>query len=258
VVALYCLLAAFELSPLSGRAAGMTAGTAVADWQNALTLNPASAGVAARLVGAAHYEQPFGLEGLRSVGAGLGASLSHLAVIAGLRDVGLSGYDELDAAAAVALKAGAFGCFGLGAHALATTDGAGTLHVAPAFDAGGCWNVGPVRLAVAGMRLNGPTLGTAGSVPMLLVLGAAWRPVPDLLLAADIAREGGDEEVRAGAEFDIIPALGLRAGVGTAPLRLSAGLGASVGPLGLDYTFRFVPTLGTSHQVGIRAFLPGK
>jgi hypothetical protein len=63
--------------------------------------------------------------------------------------------------------------------------------------------------------------------------------------------------VRVGAEFNIIPALGLRAGVGTSPLRLSAGLGASVGPMGLDYAFRFVPSLGTSHQFGVRAVVLG-
>jgi hypothetical protein len=235
----------------------MTAASAVADWQGALVANPAAATAAGHLSGAASCEQPFALEGLRSVGAGLSGSVGRMAVTLGLRDVGLDRYDELDGGVVLALRAGAAGSFGLGGHLLATTDGTGNAHVAPAFDAGGCWAVGQVRVAAAGLRLNRPTLGSAGNVPMLLVLGAAWRPVPDLLLACDLCREAENEEVRVGAEFNIIPALGLRAGVGTSPLRLSAGLGASVGPMGLDYAFRFVPSLGTSHQFGVRAVVLG-
>lgn len=246
------LLAAFELNNHAGRAGGMVAGLAVEDWQHCSGLNPAAVGSIRRLAAALLYEQPYGLPGLRSIGIRAGASFGRVAAGVGMSDVGLAGYSELDGAAVVAFRPTSAGFVGAAAHLLTTTDGTGIRHAAPAFDLGGCWAVGNVRLAAAGSNLNGPTLGPS-NLPLFLGLGAVWQPVSELLLALDLVRTGSDEEARVGIEFRLIPALGLRAGLGTTPLRAAAGLGADIGLLGMDYAARFVPALGFSHQLGIRA-----
>ena len=85
------------------------------------------------------------------------------------------------------------------------------------------------------------------------MLAGSWRPIDDLLLALDLGREGDDEDAAFGAEFRLVPQLGLRLGVGVAPLRYAAGLGAAVGPLGFDYAYQFHPTLKETHVLGLRA-----
>jgi hypothetical protein len=85
------------------------------------------------------------------------------------------------------------------------------------------------------------------------LLAGSWRPVDDLLLALDLSRERSDEDAAFGAEFRLVPQLGLRIGVGVAPLRYAAGLGAEVGPLGFEYAYQFHPKLKETHVLGLRA-----
>lgn len=252
---LLCLLTAFEFSAVAGPAAAMVAGGAIADWRGASVANPALAAASGRFNAAMSYEQPYALAGLKYVGAQAGASFGRVALVAVGSDLGLESYHEYDLGLALATGVLHSGTFGVGVHALVVRR-TGDVEFAPALDAGGCWDFGRVRVAVSGTRLNGPRLGGAGDLASIIMLSAAWRPVDELLLAGDLVREGSDEELRLGGEFRIIPALGLRAGIGTAPLRYAAGVAATAGPLTLDYAFHLHPALGSSHQFGLLLSAP--
>ena len=249
------LLAAFEFSAAAGPAAAMVAGGAIADWRGAASANPALAAACGRFNAAMSYEQPYALAGLKHAGAQAGASFGRIAIVAAGSDLGLESYHEYDLGLALATSVLQSGTFGVGAHALAIRSG-GDVEFAPAFDAGGCWDFGRVRVAVSGTRLNGPRLGGAGDLASTIMLSAAWRPVDELLLAGDLVRDGSNDEVRLGGEFRIIPALGLRAGLGTAPLRYAAGVAATAGPVVLDYAFHLHPVLGGSHHLGLQLSVP--
>jgi hypothetical protein len=103
------------------------------------------------------------------------------------------------------------------------------------------------------LRLNSPRWHDGTELPPRVVLAGSWQPVDELLLALDLGRERGDEDAAFGAEFRLIPQLGLRLGVAVAPLRFGAGLGAEVGPVGFEYAYQFHPVLKESHVFGLRA-----
>ena len=252
---LLSLLAAFEFSAASGPAAAMVAGGAIADWRGASGANPALATASGRFGAAMSYEQPYALAGLEHTGVQAGASFGRTAIVAAGGDLGLEGYHEYDLGFALATGVLRSGTFGVGVHALVIRS-SGDVEFAPALDAGGCWDFGRVRVAVSGTRLNGPRLGGAGDLASTVMLSAVWRPVDELLLAGDMVRDGSNEEVRLGGEFRIIPALGLRAGLGTAPLRYAAGVAAAAGPVVLDYAFHLHPVLGGSHHLGLQISVP--
>ena len=106
---------------------------------------------------------------------------------------------------------------------------------------------------MAGCCLNSPRWREGTELPSRVVLAGSWRPVDDLLLALDLSRQSSDEDAAFGAEFRLVPQLGLRFGVGVNPLRYAAGLGATVGPLGLEYAYEFHPQLKETHVLGLRA-----
>jgi hypothetical protein len=247
---LLCLLAVFEFNSAAGPASAMVAGGALFDWRGATTANPALASTTGRLDAAVSYERPYALAGLAHVGAQAGVSVGRVAIVAVASDLGLADYHETDLGIAVATGVLQNGTFGIGAHALTVRSG-GDVEFAPVLDAGGCWDFGRVRIAASCMRLNGPRIGGAGDLASTVMLSASWQPVDDLTLAADLVRDGSDEELRLGGEFRIIPALGLRAGIGTAPLRYAAGVAADAGPLTFDYAFHLHPVLGGSHRLGL-------
>jgi len=74
-----------------------------------------------------------------------------------------------------------------------------------------------------------------------------------VLMALDVGREGSDEDAAFGVEFRLVPQLGVRMGVGVAPLRLSGGVGATAGPVGVEYAYQFHPMLKETHVLGLRA-----
>lgn len=252
---LLCVLAAFEFSAATGPASATIAGGAIDDWRCASAANPALAAASGRIDVAVFYEQPYALAGLEHVGVQAGASFGRIAAVAVGTDLGLGGYHESDLGLAFATRVLRNGTFGVGVHALVVRR-SGSVEFAPALDAGGCWDLGRVRVAVSGTGLNGPRLGGAHDLASTIMLSAAWRPVDELLLAGDLVRDGSDEEVRLGGEFRIVPALGLRAGIGTLPLRYAAGVAASAGPVALDYAFHLHPSLGGSHQFGLLLSIP--
>lgn len=231
----------------------MLAGAAVPDWQHSLSLNPALSIEADRIQAGVVYSRPYGLPGLEWGRACAGWSSQRLAAGVGLCVLSLDRYREQDAQVVVGGMPARNVAVGLGIHALIVEAGPSYGDFAPAFDAGACWRSGRIRVGAAGLRLNAPRWHDGTELPPRIVLAGSWQPVDEVLLALDLSRERSDEDAAFGAEFRLIPQLGLRFGVGTAPLRFAAGLAAKVGPVGFDYAYQFHPVLKESHVFGLRA-----
>jgi len=253
VAVILLLLSAFEYPGHAGRSAAMIAGAAVPDGQHPFFLNPALCVTRSRLLAGACYSRPYGLPGL-SWGRVSGAwSSGRLAAGAGFSALGLEHYGEQDAEVVFAGSPLPEVAVGLAVHALVISAVRGYGDVVPSVDAGACWQSGPVRIGAAGLRVNSPRWREGGELPTRLVVAGSWLPVDDLLLALDLSREGEDEDAAFGAEFRLVPQLGLRLGVGAAPFRYAAGVGAVVGPLGFDYAYQFHPQLKETHVLGLHA-----
>jgi len=231
----------------------MVAGAAVPDWQHSLFLNPALCVDVDRLQAGVVYSRPYGLAGLEWGKACAGWSSSRVGAGAGVSVLGLDRYHEYDAQAVVGGAAVRNVAVGLGIHALVIEAGQNHGDFAPAVDAGVSWHSSRLRVGAAGLRLNRPRWRDGAELPFRLVLAGAWQPVDEVLLALDLSREHSDEDAAVGAEFRLIPQLGLRLGVGTAPLRFAAGIAARVGPVGFEYAYQFHPVLKESHVFGLRA-----
>jgi hypothetical protein len=247
------MLSAFEFQGCSGRSSAMLAGAAVADGQHSFFLNPALAVCESRFLAGACYSRPYGLSGLAWGRAGGVWSPGRLATGACLSLLSLGQYGEQDAGLVVSGAPTPGVAVGLGIHVLHLRAGQDYDDIVPSFDAGTCWRLGRMRIGAAGLRLNSPRWRDGTELPSRVVLAGSWFPVDDLLLALDLSREGGNEDAAFGIEFRLVPQLGLRLGVGAAPLRFGAGLGAEVGPLGLEYAYQFHPQLKETHVLGLRA-----
>jgi hypothetical protein len=252
-VVLLLLFCAFEYPGLAGRSSAMLAGSAVPDGQHSFFLNPALSVDEGRFEAGLCYSRPYGLPGLAWGRACGGWSSARLAAGLGFSTLSLDRYAEQDAEIVVGGSPIPSVAVGLGIHALVLEAGPEYDDLAPSFDAGVCWRSGRVRIGAAGLRLNSPRWREGTELPTRLVLAGSWRPVDDLLLALDLGRERGDEDAAFGAEFRLVPQLGLRCGVGVAPLRYAAGLGATIGPLGFEYAYEFHPQLRETHVLGLRA-----
>ena len=119
-----------------------------------------------------------------------------------------------------------------------------------------------LRAGLAGRNLLGLGLGdeadlrrSASTVPGVTV-GLAYAPSDraTLVLDADQDLDFG-LSVRAGAEVTLVEALALRAGVSTAPVRFSAGVGVRAGALRADLAVEAHETLGLTPVVGVEMSL---
>jgi hypothetical protein len=252
-VVLLLLFSAFEFPGYAGRSTAMLAGAATSDGQHSFFLNPALIVDGDRVLVAIGYSRPYGLPGL-SWSSGCGAwSSGRFACGLGFSALSLDRYGEQDAQAVVGGTPMPGVAVGLGIHALLLRAGQDYDDAVPSLDAGACWRLGRTRIGAAGLRLNSPRWRDGTQPPSRFVLAGSWLPVDDLLLAIDLSRERGDEDAAFGAEFRLVPQLGLRLGVGAVPLRYAAGIGAAVGSLGFDYAYQFHPQLKETHVLGLRA-----
>ena len=92
---------------------------------------------------------------------------------------------------------------------------------------------------------------SSATVPGLTV-GLAYSPSEKATLVID-ADQNLDFglSVRAGAEVFVVPALALRVGVSSEPVRFSGGAGFAAGPLRADLAFELHETLGMTPAVGV-------
>jgi hypothetical protein len=252
-VVLLLLLGAFEFPGLAGSSAAMLAGAAVPDGQHSFVINPALCVDADRLRAGISYSRPYGLSGLSWGRACAGWSSRRLGAGLGLSLLTIDRYSEQDVQVVVGGTPIPGVAVGLGMHALVVGTGQDYGDFAPAFDAGAIWRPGRIRVGAAWLRLNSPRWHDGTELPPRVLLAGSWQPVDELLLALDLGRQRGDEDAAFGAEFRLIPQLGLRFGVGVAPLRFGAGLGAKVGPVGFEYAYQFHSVLKETHVFGLRA-----
>ncbi len=253
MVVLLLLLSAFEYPGLTGCSSAMLAGAAVADGQHSFFLNPALIASERRFTTGVSCSRPYGLPGVYWGRACGGWSSERVAAGVGFSSLRFGRYDEQDAQVVVGGQPMRLVFVGLGLHALIVSGAPGYGDVAPALDAGVCWQSGRVQVGAAGLRLNTPRWRDGTEVPFRMVMAGSWYPADGVLLALDVSRERGEEDAAFGGEFRPVPQLGLRFGVGVAPFRYAAGLAATVGPVGFEYAYQFHPTLKESHVLGLRA-----
>jgi hypothetical protein len=247
------IVSAFELALSNTPQAALVAGSVVPDWRNGLSANPSMLAAGHGLQFAAAYANPYGLAGLSwgdvagawcSGRLGVGAAISHL---------GIAGYDELDLRFAAAGEPVAGVSVGIMAHALVRNAGRYGSDMAPAVDVGAAWRGRQLSAGAALQRLNEPRFSAGDELSPRFVVSGRWSPVEQFHVVADLSREGSDDALAVGVEFRLVPQVMLRMGVGTAPLQYSGGLAVCVGPLALEYAYRFHPLLQATHVLGIGA-----
>jgi len=250
VIFYFC--AAFEFTPPAGAASAMLAGGALGEWQHAFALNPALAAECRRAGAAVIWFRPYNLEGVTAGRVALGMNSGRWAWTTSYAQTASGNYHENDIQVDMAARPIPAVAVGVGVHALIQDMGVFGADAVPAFDAGVCWQSGQFRFGAALLRANEPKLRNGDELLLRVIAGAAWRPVETLVLAADVVREETFESFGLGLEFELIPQLKLRCGLGTEPVRYAAGLGVVVGPVGLDYGYQFHPQLRESHLLGLR------
>jgi len=109
-------------------------------------------------------------------------------------------------------------------------------------------------LGVFVYNLNSPTLGvdTKRDLPQRIVIGAAYRPITDLVTSLSFEKAVGFETmVEGGVEYYLMEYLSIRLGASTMPNRISAGFGVHYAGFQVDYAFRNHPVLAETHQFGL-------
>ena len=246
------ILFAFEFDMPAGPAASMLAGGAVPDWQGSLTLNPALVVHVHGWSLAGSYCRPFGLDGInwaRVTGSGSGGSW---ALAAALTDLSFDRFHELDVQLAGGLSLSGGLTAGAGLHCLAVDKHRSGIDVAPTLDLGVHWQRAGFQLGVAVRRVNVPRFANGDELPYTALVAVAGRPVETLLLASDLTYAQDVFAGSLGAEFRLIPQLGLRVGMRWPPLGYGAGVELQFGPVGLDYAYRYHMQLRDTHVIGLR------
>ena len=91
---------------------------------------------------------------------------------------------------------------------------------------------------------------SAATVPGLSV-GIAYRPSDRATVVLDADQDDFGLSVRAGAEVFVVPALALRVGASSAPVRFTAGAGVRLDRLRADLAVESHETLGLTPAVGV-------
>ena len=225
--------------------------------------NPATWATAERGLGL-EASQAYGLSELRLAGASASLPLSFGTLAATGRTYGTDGYSETRLA------------LGLGRTLALSANRRLALGLALGYDAlaiDGFGSRGTVALSLgvqgdvvpglrAGLALRN-VLGLAadaeadltrplGTVPALSA-GLAYAPSERSRLALDVVQDmDGALAVRAGLEAQIVDALAVRGGVGTAPVTYSAGIGIAAGPVRADLGVELHESLGLTPAVSLQ------
>jgi len=134
-----------------------------------------------------------------------------------------------------------------------------TTASAVSMDAGAIYSLAAHALDFGVSCLNLTTVQTAdelGDLARALQGSVRWTPLGGRLALAGGVRviDDDDPEVLAGTEYTIVDQLSLRVGrvFGHDTARFTAGLGTTVGDLGLSYAFEeYSLDLGSAHRVGL-------
>lgn len=255
--------AAFERPPGDPRFAALGgAGVALQGSPWAVLVNPAAlAPLEHRVLAAAYTPSTFGLAELSRAGAAYAEPFGGFSLGASAATFGFELYRETEIALAggidvtetVSAGAALRACFlaveGYGQDFSVAVD----VGVLVRFAESLTWGVAIGN--VNGARIT----AEREPLPRVFVTGVAYRPVPDLTLTLDLAKDPEHPlEVRGGAGFRILNALELRAGTATEPSAFTAGAGVEWDLLRFDYAFESHPDLGPTHRIGLTVAFGGR
>lgn len=136
---------------------------------------------------------------------------------------------------------------------------------ADGIDPGNAWAVGldlgavvrvyeRTRVGFFTRNLNSPTIGDdSEELRQQVGGGISYQPYAGVTTAIDVRNTIGDEfRLLGGFEFEVVPALELRAGIETHPNKVAAGFGIHLPYVTLDYGFSSGGgVLDTSHHFGL-------
>jgi hypothetical protein len=102
-------------------------------------------------------------------------------------------------------------------------------------------------------NINAAEIGGSGErLPRSLGLGASYRPVHEVMLAADLLKDVRYPwEVRIGISYTPVEVLAVRVGTCSEPATLHAGAGLRWSGFGFDYAYTHHPELGGMHHLGL-------
>lgn len=107
-------------------------------------------------------------------------------------------------------------------------------------------------LGAHAVNLNRPTLGQGEELPRTLSAGLGYRPDPDVHLALDVVKDVRFPlSLRAGLEKTLLEMVQLRAGVATAPVRFTAGVGLLLEFLSVELAAEQHEVLGWSPAAAV-------
>lgn len=110
-----------------------------------------------------------------------------------------------------------------------------------------------LHFGVAATNVNGTVLVEGEPIPRTLALGLSYRALDTVTVVLDVFKDVDfPATVRGGLEVQPVAPLFLRAGVTTAPVRFSAGVGIRLGPLNAQVAAEQHQHLGWSPSVALR------
>jgi len=218
--------------------------------------NPAAAAEAPRLLQLFVYEA-YGLAALRRGGASLTFPWASGALSGGIGTFGSDAYREWygSLGAAYRFRPGTTRAVLLGArlryyHTQITGYGQnGALGLSLGAQVR---LLSTLHFGVSAMNINAPQIAEATDLPQVLAIGLAYEAAPGFQLVLDVMKDVDFPlSLRGGLEVEVVPALALRAGCTTEPVRFTAGAGLSVGRLSADIAAEQHQTLGWSPALGV-------
>lgn len=248
-------LAGFER--IEGGARSISLGGAfvgMADESWTVFYNPAGlARVSLPEVSVFYSPQPFGLHELQSIAL----AVSHPVFDGGfgfsLRRFGFMLYRETSIGAGYALEIGDVSVGAtLNSHSVTIMNygSAGSLGI----DVGLLLPVtSQIRVGMVARNINAPKIGAGRErIAQTFSVGAAYRPVADLVFVIDHEKEiGFPAALKFGFECWVVDEIALRAGVNTEIASYAAGVGVRYWLVRFDYGFTSHQELGFTHQISV-------
>ncbi len=204
--------------------------------------------------------QYFGIDGLSQFGCSVARPFSFGAVALEAARFGMDLYTETRFTIASACAAG--DRIGLGAGL--------TVYHLRISRYGSAWTAGlsagvlvslsrTVDLGVYAGNLNAPSIGRSKErLPQCLTTGIAYAPVSEVIVLASVEHDIGHRpQFRLGLQYGPVPGFEIRGGATDQPSTFTAGFGASLPAVKIDYAFSHHVDLGMTHAISL-TIVPGK
>jgi hypothetical protein len=109
-----------------------------------------------------------------------------------------------------------------------------------------------VSVGVSMMNVNGADIGSEDDIPRSIGTGICLRPIPEVMLFADIVKEMRyAETLRFAVEISPIDMVTLSSGIQTEPSRIFGGISVTAAPVTIYYGVGTHADLGLSHSIGL-------